>query len=71
MQQLPVLKQGATGAQVRNVQGLLMARGYSVTLDGVFGPATDAVVKRFQQIAHLSMDGVVGPQTWPALMGVA
>ena len=67
---LPTLQKDAAGAQVRTVQGLLLARGYSVTLDGVFGPATQATVERFQGNAHLSADGVVGPQTWPALMDV-
>jgi Putative peptidoglycan binding domain len=67
---LPLVKQGETGAPVRTVQGLLMARGYSVTLDGVFGPATDATVKRFQGNSHLSADGIVGPLTWRALMDV-
>lgn len=67
---LPQLKQGASGAQVRTVQGLLMARGYSVSLDGVFGPATGAVVRRFQGDHHLSVDGVVGPLSWAALMDV-
>jgi len=67
---LPTLQKDAAGAQVRTVQGLLQARGYSVTLDGVFGPATQATVERFQGNAHLSADGVVGPQTWPALMDV-
>jgi Putative peptidoglycan binding domain len=71
MQALPLVKQDATGPQVRTVQGLLLARGYSVTLDGVFGPATDATVKRFQGNSHLSADGIVGPQTWPALMDVS
>jgi Putative peptidoglycan binding domain len=71
MQQLPELRQGATGAHVRTVQSLLVARFHPVTVDGVFGPVTDATVKRFQGVMHLSADGIVGPQTWPALMDVA
>ena len=71
MQALPTVQKGATGAPVRTVQALLQARGYSITLDGVFGAATQAVVERFQQNAHLSADGAVGPQTWPALLDVA
>lgn len=67
---LPALKQGATGAAVRTVQGLLMARGYTVTLDGVFGPATKATLERFQTTSHLTADGTVGPKTWPALLDV-
>ena len=70
MNALPELKQGASGAYVRNVQALLQARFYPVALDGKFGPATDAVVRRFQGTMHLSADGIVGPKTWPALMDV-
>ena len=68
MQALPTLKQGASGAHVRTVQALLVARFYPVTVDGVFGPATAATVERLQGNAHLTADGVVGPRTWPALM---
>ena len=71
MSALPELKQGASGAHVRTVQGLLVARFYPCTIDGVFGPATNAVVKRFQGVMHLTADGIVGPKTWPALMDVA
>ena len=70
MQALPELKQGASGAHVRSVQALLVARFYPVTIDGIFGPATSETVKQFQATAHLGADGVVGPQTWPALMDV-
>jgi hypothetical protein len=70
MRQLPLTRQGATGNDVRTIQGLLQARGYAVTIDGVFGPATDATVRRFQRDRRLSADGIVGSQTWPALMGV-
>jgi peptidoglycan hydrolase-like protein with peptidoglycan-binding domain len=38
-----------------------------LVVDGVFGPATEAAVKEFQQGAGLVVDGTVGPQTWAAL----
>jgi peptidoglycan hydrolase-like protein with peptidoglycan-binding domain len=38
-----------------------------IAADGVFGPATTASVKMFQQTHHLLSDGVVGPATWAAL----
>lgn len=70
VQELPVRKQGDLGPSVRTVQGLCCARGHAVTIDGVFGPATAQAVKNVQATARITQDGVVGPQTWPALLGV-
>jgi peptidoglycan hydrolase-like protein with peptidoglycan-binding domain len=53
---------------VRTLQHLLHARGHGVTVDGVFGPVTEAAVKAFQTSEGLSVDGIVGPQTWAALI---
>lgn len=62
-QQSPVvLRIGATGAAVRELQAAL-----GVTVDGKFGPGTEAAVRRFQASAGLADDGVVGQQTWAAL----
>lgn len=53
-----------TGGGVKFVQELLAGIGYDVgPHDGVFGPATDAAVRAFQQAEGLSVDGVCGPQT--------
>ena len=71
LQALPVVQQGATGAVVRTVQGLLCARGYTVVIDGDYGPATTKGVEDLQRAAGLSVDGVVGEQTYPALLGIA
>jgi peptidoglycan hydrolase-like protein with peptidoglycan-binding domain len=38
-------------------------------IDGVFGPVTKSAVEQFQQGAHLTVDGIVGPATWAALGG--
>lgn len=71
VQQLPEVKQGATGNVVRTVQGLCAARGHAVAVDGSFGPATLNAVKACQAAARIAQDGVVGPATWAALVGVS
>lgn len=42
--------------------------GIALTVDGSFGPATEAGVKQIQQHFGLTQDGIVGPQTWGALI---
>jgi len=71
MQALGTVKQGDTGQSVRDVQGLCVAHGYGIAVDGDFGPTTDAAVKDAQIRAKITADGIVGPQTWPVLPDVA
>jgi hypothetical protein len=63
-----VLKKGMRGAEVGNLQQILTSKGYSTKgIDGVFGPATEAAVKKFQKAKKLKADGIVGPATKKAL----
>jgi Putative peptidoglycan binding domain len=62
-----VLRRGAKGAEVSQVQAALVALGYSTSVDGKFGPATAQAVKSFQTSSGLTDDGVVGPATLSAL----
>jgi hypothetical protein len=64
----PVKRRGDTGEAVRTIQYLLRARGYSLAVDGIFGAETEARVKSFQQSKGLAVDGIVGNQTWEALI---
>ena len=57
------------GHDVRSLQHALRRAGHSVTVDGHYGPETRIVVTRFQRARGLEPDGVVGPETWGALVG--
>ena len=70
MNALPVLRQGATGADVRTVQALCVARGHATKVDGAFGPATALSVSAVQRNHGLAADQIVGPLTWKALLAV-
>ncbi|MDX3839525.1 peptidoglycan-binding domain-containing protein [Streptomyces europaeiscabiei] len=68
----PILSQGSQGEAVRKLQRLL--NGHvpdlpSLAVDGDFGPATDARVQEYQRRVEITVDGVVGPQTWGMLSG--
>jgi hypothetical protein len=63
----PLLVYGSTGASVKAIQKALNASGAKLTVDGIFGPLTEAAVKSFQAKHHLTADGIVGIQTWKAL----
>ncbi|MBL8599243.1 MAG: DUF3380 domain-containing protein [Devosia sp.] len=58
-----MLRMGAKGAAVRELQALLVRAGYQVKVDGDFGPATKKAVKAFQKANDIAVDGVVGPET--------
>jgi peptidoglycan hydrolase-like protein with peptidoglycan-binding domain len=71
---VPVLKSGSmpeTGpTAIKHLQLMLNQRGGFPVLieDGAFGPATEASVKHYQQNENLTVDGVVGKQTWTSLL---
>ena len=70
---LPELRRGDKGEVVRAAQILLNGRKCSVGAygaDGDFGPATEAAVLAYQRRNGLDDDGIIGPATWAALLGV-
>ena len=67
------LQEGDTGQSVRQLQYMLqVVSDYistvpAVTIDGIFGPATQAAVIAYQRHAGLTPDGIVGTNTWQSL----
>ena len=57
------------GEDVRQVQSALAGAGYAMGIDGVFGPHTREVVKRYQRENGMTEDGIVGPSVYKSLLG--
>lgn len=51
---------------VRTWQTRMRARGWSITVDGAYGPASQRICRQFQAEKRLGVDGIVGPATWRA-----
>ncbi|XVH33733.1 peptidoglycan-binding protein (plasmid) [Haloferacaceae archaeon DSL9] len=66
--QWPVYRRGDGGRDVYTIQYLLRARGYSLVIDGSYGPETERTVQSFQSARGLTVDGIVGPATWGSLV---
>ena len=69
------LRQGSRGPFVTVIQTELnrISRNYPAIpripqVDGIFGPRTEAAVRKFQEVFDLDVDGVVGKATWYALV---
>jgi N-acetylmuramoyl-L-alanine amidase/Putative peptidoglycan binding domain len=60
----PTLRRGASGPFVEKIQSFL-----GLSVDGVYGPATEAAVRQFQRDNDLVPDGIVGPRTWATVGG--
>ena len=58
----PTISHGDYGYNVREVQEAMQ-----ITVDGDFGRMTESAIEGYQSRERLSVDGVVGPDTWKAL----
>lgn len=70
---LRTLQRGDVSEIVRAAQMLLIGRGWRCGpwgADGEFGPDTEDGVKRYQRSRGLTVDGIIGPETWNSLLGV-
>ncbi len=62
------LKIGSIGTDVMEIQSMLMSLGfYFGNIDGIYGNKTAEAVRRFQRSFGLTVDGIVGPNTFAAL----
>jgi hypothetical protein len=54
---------GHTGAAAKECQAYLSAYRYPIVVDGNFGPASVAALRKFQKRYKLTVDGIAGPKT--------
>ena len=61
---------GMQGDNVKKIQEALNKTGkYNLTIDGIWGNKTDAAVRDYQKSNGLTVDGIVGKNTWSSLFG--
>ena len=74
---MPTLREGSSGAAVETLQRVLTngaSGAWGTTpqgIDGVFGPRTKASVEAFQAWGGVTVDGIVGDQTWSVSLHAA
>ena len=69
------LRRGSRGPNVVTLQVALnrIAQNYPAIpkipeIDGIYGSRTEATVRKFQEVFDLTTDGIVGPETWYAVV---
>lgn len=63
------IKKGSKGDEVKELQNILKELGlYTGEVDGKFGSGTAEAVRQYQASRGLTVDGVVGTDTWNALL---
>jgi N-acetylmuramoyl-L-alanine amidase len=70
---MDLIRRGARGEAVRDVQHRLLGTGLGIEpdeLEGTFGASTEEAVREFQRRRGLPQDGIVGDDTWGQLVEV-
>ena len=70
---MKLFKQGNSGREIRDIQSRLVTAGFldeeCAEIDSaLFGTMTDSALRAFQQQRGLIADGIMGPETWRALV---
>ena len=66
---IPIISRGDVSPATCAAQAALNYHGYGwLEPDGVYGPATESAIIRFQKNNALDADGVCGPSTWAKLL---
>lgn len=64
----PTIRLGSHGEAVKALQSRLKQLGFDPgSLDGDFGPQTEAALRAFQGREGIAVDGIVGPESWQHL----
>jgi N-acetyl-anhydromuramyl-L-alanine amidase AmpD len=61
------VRKGAEGNITYLIQAMLVCHSFDINVDGIFGPATENAVKKFQNRNGLSADGICGKNTFNKL----
>jgi len=64
------LQYGSTGDEVTLLQQNLQTLGYDCSITGTFGSETESNVRTFQELVGISVDGIVGPETYSHINSV-
>ena len=64
----PTVRRGDRGPSVAKLNDLLAESGFEAAAGAVFDVQTLSAVEAFQESRKLTVDGIVGPQTWTALL---
>jgi len=67
---MTTLQSGSRGDEVRQLQELLKVAGFDPgTIDGIFGPKTQAALRSYQEAQGLPVTGIANDEVWAALQG--
>mgnify|MGYP002514879776 CR=1 FL=1 len=64
------LRRGSEGEEVRALQVMLKGYGYPIVADGIYGAKTENAVMCYQEDNGLTTDGIAGPDTRKAMLGL-